>query len=214
MPKRARPGAHWTAAERRILSGFKAPLDVQRYLDGVVYSDDKFARSPRSVMRDRLANCFDGALFAAAALRQLGYPPLVLDLRPDPKLDDDHVVALFKRFGCWGSVGKSNFVGLRYREPIHRTVREVVVSYFNDYYNSVGDKTLRSWAGPIDLTRVDRLEWMTRDERLDEVGDYLDRARHVPIATRAQIESFAKMDPRSLEAGLLGSRPSGLFKVG
>jgi len=214
MPKRARPGAHWTAAERRILSGFKAPLDVQRYLDGVVYSDDKFARSPRSVMRARLANCFDGALFAAAALRQLGYPPLVLDLRPDPKLDDDHVVALFKRFGCWGSVGKSNFVGLRYREPIHRTVREVVVSYFNDYYNSVGDKTLRSWAGPIDLTRVDRLEWMTRDERLDEVGDYLDRARHVPIATRAQIESFAKMDPRSLEAGLLGSRPSGLFKVG
>lgn len=214
MPKRARPAVVWTVAERKILSGFKRPLDVQGFLDGVVYSDDKFARSPRSVMRDRLANCFDGALFAAAALRQLGYGALLLDMRPDPKLDDDHVVALFKTFGCWGAVGKSNFVGLRYREPIHRTVREVVVSYFNDYYNSVGDKTLRSFAGPVDLAKVDHLEWTTSDEHLDEVGDYLDRARHVPIATPAQIKNFTRMDKRSLEAGLLGSRPTGLFKVG
>ncbi|MGC4122493.1 MAG: hypothetical protein QM765_49530 [Myxococcales bacterium] len=206
--------APWTAAERKVFARLKTPLDVQGYLDGVVYSDDKFARSPRSVMRDRLANCFDGALFAAAALRQLGHKPLLLDMRPDPTLDDDHVVALFKQLGCWGSVGKSNFVGLRYREPIHRTVREVVISYFNDYYNSLGDKTLRSFAGPVDLTKVDALEWMTRDERLDEVGDYLNRARHVPIASPKQIRRFAKMDKRSLEAGLLGSRPTGLFKVG
>ena len=214
MPKRARPEAVWTAAEREIFSTFKQPLDVQAFLDAVVYSDDKFARSPRSVMRDRLANCFDGALFAAAALRQLGFAPLLLDMRPDPKLDDDHVVALFKKWGCWGSVGKSNFVGLRYREPIHRTVREVVISYFNDYYNSVGDKTLRSFAGPVDLAKVDRLDWMTSDEHLDEVGDYLNRARHVPIASAAQVKGFARMDPRSLEAGLLGARPTGLFKLG
>ena len=182
------------------------------YLNGLTYSADKFARSPRSVMRDRKANCYDGALLAAAALRGLGHPPLLLDMRA--VRDDDHVLALFRRRGFWGSVAKSNFVGLRYREPIHRNLRELAISYFNDYFSSAGEKTLRSYSVPVDLSRLDRLSWMTCDDHLDEVAGYLDRARHLPIAPARQIEELAKVDERTLKAGLVGSVKAGLYKVG
>jgi len=214
MPKPALQDAVWTPAERKILSRLTRPIEIQAFLDSVAYSPDPFARSPRSVMRDRKANCYDGALFAAAALRAQGHPPLLLDMRPQPGRDDDHVLAVFRRRGCWGAVAKSNFVGLRYREPIHRTLRELVISYFNDYFNDQGEKTLRSYSVPVDLSRLDRLQWMTSDEGLDDVADYLDRARHIAIATPAQLRELEPVDPRTLEAGLFGSVKAGLFKAG
>ncbi|HEY3450550.1 MAG TPA: hypothetical protein VGK67_29610 [Myxococcales bacterium] len=217
MPNPAPHHAPWTPAERKILAKLSRPIEIQGFLNTVAYSADKFARSPRSVMRDRKANCYDGALFAAAALRQLGYPPLLLDMRPEPGRDDDHVIAIFRRQGGWGSIAKSNFVGLRYREPIHRSLRELVISYFNDYFNDLGtyaEKTLRSYSVPVNLAKLDRLEWETRDDNLDEVAGYLDRARHIPIVTRKQAAELELVDERTLKAGLFGSVKAGLFKVG
>ena len=129
----------------------------------------------------------------------------------------DHVVAVFQRRGCWGSVAKSNFVGLRYREPIHRNLRELVLSYFNDYFNDLGtyaEKTLRSYSVPMNLARLDRLQWQTSDGSLDEVAGFLDRARHIPILTRRQVAELELVDERTLKAGLFGSVKAGLFKVG
>ena len=206
------PRAQWTPVELKILDRLKTPLDVQGFLNEVGYSPDKFARSPRRVMKDRKANCYDGALFAAAALRRQGYPPLLLDLRA--VRDDDHVLALFARRQCWGSVAKSNFVGLRYREPIHRSLRELAISYFNDYFNTAGEKTLRGYsARAFDLSKHDALDWMTSDDGLDELGERLDRARHVPLLDARQVAGLAPVDARTLEAGLVGSVKDGLFEV-
>jgi hypothetical protein len=91
------------------------------------------AWSPRRVLRERTAHCLEGAVFAAAALRVLGFPPLLLDL--EAVQDTDHVVAVFRSRGHWGAIAKSNFSGLRYREPVYRSVRELIMSYFDGYIN-------------------------------------------------------------------------------
>jgi hypothetical protein len=202
---------NWTTAERRVLSALKTPSKVQDFLDSIPYTTDDACRSPRRVIRERTAHCFEGALFAAAALRFHGHPPLLLDMRA--VRDDDHVLAIFKTRGFWGAVAKSNFVGLRYREPIHKTLRELVLSYFEDFFNVAAEKTLREYSKPFDLRRFDRRAWMTADDDLHDVGDALDAAPHVRLLTPAQTRALKAVDKRALKAGLLGSDPDGLFKV-
>lgn len=200
----------WTPAERRELDRLCTPQDVQAFLNQVPYSSDKFSRSPRRVLADRRAHCYDGALLAAAALRRQGLRPLLVDLRA--VRDDDHVLAVFQRRGLWGAVAKSNFVGLRYREPIHRSLRELAVSYFNDYFNEHGEKTLRSYSTPVDLSRFDRWEWTVREERLEDIAGYLDRARHTKVLGERQVAELAPVDERTLQAGMLGTDPAGLYR--
>ena len=113
------------------------PRKIQDFLDTVAYEPEYFNRSPLRVLRERRGHCLDGAIFAAAALRRLGHPPLVLDLIPEPLMDDDHVLAVFRKNDAFGAVAKSNFTGLRYREPVFRTLRELIMSYFEDYFNSL-----------------------------------------------------------------------------
>jgi hypothetical protein len=126
--------------------------------------------------------------------------------------DDDHVVAVFKLNGNLGAVAKSNFVGLRYREPIFRNLRELMLSYFEVFYNTIGEKTLRSYSVPVDLRRFDRLDWMNRDEGMEDIARALDSARHVSLLTERMIKNLQPVDRRSLEAGLMGSNPDGLYK--
>src|SRR5436305_15189891 len=148
-------------------AGLASPSAVQAFLDSLSYSADPFYRCPRRVIEDRRAHCFDGALFAAAALRRLGHPPRVLEMLAEPTRDDTHLLALFKEDGCWGAVAKSNFTGLRFREPIHRTLRELVLSYFEDFFNDAREKTLRGYTLPLSLKPFDRQGWETNDEPLD-----------------------------------------------
>ena len=128
--------------EQAALASLTTPRKIQDFLDSVAYEPEYFNRSPLRVLRERRGHCLDGALFGAAALRRLGYPPLVLDLVPEPLMDDDHVLAVFRQGEAFGVVAKSNFTGLRYREPVYRTLRELVMSYFENYFNSLGCKTL------------------------------------------------------------------------
>jgi hypothetical protein len=193
-----------------VLDRLDTPERIQRFLDRVVYSADAFYRSPRRVLRDRLAHCFDGALFAAAALRRLGAPPLLLDLRA--VRDDDHVIAVFRRRGRWGAIAKSNFVGLRSREPVYRSLRELAMSYFEDFYNLDGERTLRSYSRPVDLRRFDRLAWEVREDGLDAVANALDDARHEPLISPAAARVLTRLDPRSFRAGMLGIRMAGVYR--
>ena len=130
-------------AEYKFLKTLVNPARVQAFLDEIPYSTEHVYRCPLRVLRERIAHCFDGALFAAVTLRRLGYPPLILELVPNGR-DDDHLLALYKRNGHWGAVAKSNFVGLRFREPVYRNLRELVMSYFEQFYNVEREKTLRS----------------------------------------------------------------------
>ena len=162
---------------------------------------------PRRVLRERTAHCLEGAVFAATALRVLGFPPLLLDL--EAVQDTDHVIAVYRVRGHWGAIAKSNFSGLRYREPVHRTLRELVLSYFEGYINLRGDRTLRAYSRPISLTRFDRTHpgWMTSSQDLWFIPEYLVRVRHRRLLTPGMIRNLSRADRRSLQAGLVGYRP-------
>jgi len=195
--------------ERRLLKRLDRPARIQEFLDSIPYSADKFYRCPRRVIEDRKAHCFDGALFAAAALRRLGFPALIVDMHA--VRDDDHLIALFRRAGCWGAVAKSNFVGLRYREPVYRSLRELAMSYFEDFYNPAGEKTLRTYTRPIRLARFDRLDWETRDEGLETIARHTDRVPRIRLITPALARGLSLLDDRSYRAGLQGVNPAGLY---
>ena len=200
----------WNRGELAVLGRLTDPASIQSFLDTLPYSADDIYRCPRSVLRDRKAHCFDGALFAAAALRRLGYPPRLVDLRA--VRDDDHIIAIFLRGGHVGAVAKSNVVGLRYREPIFRTVRELTLSYFDDYFNLDGEKSLRAYSAPLDLSRFDALSWETSDSGLDVIAARLDAVRHFPLLTSRQEKTLSKVDERSYKAGMLGINRAGLYK--
>ncbi len=207
---RLRRSGPWTRAELAVLDRLTEPFHIQRFLDRLPYSADPIYRCPRSVLRDRKAHCFDGALFAAAALRRLGHPPMLVDMRA--VRDDDHIIAIFRRGEYIGAVAQSNYVGLRYREPVFRTLRELVLSYFEDFFNVDREKTLRSYSKPLDLSRFDALSWETSDEGLDEIASSLDTVRHFPLLSKGQAESLSKLDERSYRAGMLGINRAGLYK--
>ena len=201
----------WTKKEERFFARLKTPFAIQRFLDDTEYSAEPIYRCPRRVIADRRAHCVDGALFAAAALRRLGFPPLIMELQA--VRDDDHLLALYRRRGCWGAVAKSNFSTLRFREPVYRSVRELVMSYFEGYFNVAGEKTLRAYSVPLNLARLDHLQWETRDDGIETVIARLEAARHYPVATPAMIAGLEKTDARSYQAGLLGSKADGLYRV-
>lgn len=200
-----------TSRERKTISKLKDPARIQDFLDSIPYSTDDFYRCPLRVLRDRVAHCFDGALYAAAALRFIGFPPLVIDMLPNDR-DDEHLLAVFKMDDHWGAVGKSNFVGLRYREPVYRSLRELVMSYFEQYYNVEREKTFRAYTRPLNLTTFDELNWMTSDEHLEKVAKRLDEIQRVPVLTRAMIARLSLLDKRSYDAGLFGANTAGLYK--
>lgn len=201
-----------TAAERRILKGLSSPVRIQAFLDGVAYSTDEVYRCPLRVLRDGRAHCFDGAVFAAAMLRRIGYPALILDMLSNGR-DDEHLLALFRAEGAWGAVAKSNFVGLRFREPVYRTLRELAMSYFEQYYNTAREKTLRGYAGPLNLKRFDGLNWMVRDEVMEVIAERTDHIRRVNLIDAEMAARLSSVDERSHRAGLIGSDPKGLFKI-
>jgi len=202
---------HLTESERRILGRLTAPGKIQNFLDEMAYSTEKTYRCPLRVLRERVAHCYDGALFAAAMLRRLGHPPLILEMLPNHR-DDDHLLALFKQDGHWGAVGKSNFVGLRFREPVYRTLRELIMSYFEQFYNVEREKTLRGYTLPLNLGSFDRHGWMVRDEPLDRIAEKLDRMRRVRVLTPKMVKRLSPLDPRAYQAGLLGANQRGLYR--
>ena len=201
-----------TARERKLLAGLTTPFKIQAFLDSITYSTENRYRCPLNVIRERVGHCFDGALFAAMALRRLGHPPRVLDLLPNGR-DDDHLLALYQVNGCWGAVAKSNFTVIRFREPVYRTVRELVMSYFDFYFNARGEKTLRGYAGPLSLRPFDRRHWLMDDAAIDLIADRLDAIRPVVLLTPEMEARLERVDKKLLEAGMLGVNPAGLFKL-
>lgn len=197
--------------QRLVLQRLSTPLKIQTYLDSLAYSVDDFNRTPLRVMTDRLANCFDGALFSAFALSRLGHPPRIVDLFADN--DDDHLLALFKSHGAWGALAKSNYVGLRFREPVYRSLRELVMSYFEPFYNTLGERSLRSYTRPISLRQFDRLGWVTEDTAMPVVSDHTEMVPRIPLLTRSMIQGLSPVDARSYEAGQLGVVQEGLFQA-
>ena len=200
-----------TKTEQQDWARLTSPRKVQDFLDGIPYSNELNYRCPLRVLHERTAHCFDGALFGAAAMRRLGHPPLIVNMLANDQ-DDDHMLALYRRNGHWGAIAKSNFAGLRFREPVYRTLHELVMSYFEEFYNVERKKTLRSYTVPLNLKAFDKLSWMTSDAPLERIGERLDEIRKVRLLTRRMIASLSLVDERSYEAGLVGANQASLYQ--
>jgi hypothetical protein len=195
-----------TRAEAAQLRKLSTPEKIQAYLDGLTYNlekDGETLRSPRRVLCDRTAHCAEAAFLAAAAFRMNGRPPLVVDL--EAVRDDDHVIAVYRDARLWGAVALSKFAGLRFRAPVYRTLRELVMSYFEDYYNWDGERTLRRYSRPVSLTRFDRIGWMTAEDDLWAITDHLARMPHVALLPAPVARRLPMVDRRSYGSGIHGA---------
>ena len=201
-----------TKTEKSFIDNLDTPFKIQAFLDTVIYPGGEENRSPIEVLRQRKAHCLDGALFAASVLRLLGFEPQIIDMMPDPGKDDDHILALFKVGSHWGAVAKSNFSGLRFREPIHRTLRELVLTYFDDSFNIRGEKTLRYYSRPVHLSCFDRMNWMTDSKGVGAVEKHLYKVKMIPLITPEQASYLSPVDKRSFDAGTLGLNNDGVYK--
>ena len=148
---------------RQKFISLKTPFAIQNYLDSMPYIGEERDRSPLQVMLDGQCHCLDGGFLAALALWRIGFKPLLIDLVPDPGMDDDHVLALYQIEGRWGAVAKSNYVNLGFREPVYRSLRELVMTYFEHYASIHQEKTLRGYTRPLDASRYTHLNWAWED---------------------------------------------------
>jgi hypothetical protein len=196
--------AEFTPKELHKLRSLKTPYGIQRFLDSLPYHLAGTSWSPRRVLKEGTAHCLEGATFAAAALRALGFPPLILDF--EAHHDTDHVVGIYKMNGHWGAIAKSNFAGCRWREPVHRTLRELAISYFDTYFNLRRQRSLRTYSRPVNLARFDRRHWMTAEKDIWFVAEYLCEIPHTRLLKPWMARRLSPADKRLYRAELTGHR--------
>jgi hypothetical protein len=194
----------FTPAELRKLRSLKTPYGIQRFIDEMPYHLATSAWSPQRVLRERTAHCLEGAIFAAAALRAIGHRPLIVDL--ESYHDTDHVIAVYRERRHWGAIAKSNYAGLEFREPIHRTLRELALSYFLMYFNLRRERTLRTFSRPVNLKRFDPRGWMTSKTDVWYIPEYLLDISHTKLLAPGMSKRLHRLDDRTFKAGLVGHR--------
>jgi len=185
-----------SSREFALLARLSTPQKIQKFINAVPANhepDGETILSVREVLRQRRAHCIEGAFVAACALWVHGEPPLVMHMDCAPS-DWPHVVALFRRGGAWGAISKTNGAVLRFRDPVYRTLRELAMSYFHEYSDRSGRKTLRSHSAAFDLRRFHPAFWVTRATACAEVNDRLAALRHYPLITAAQQRLLSTRD--------------------
>ena len=192
----------FTPAELRKLRSLKDPHGIQRFLDDMPYHLADTAWSPRVVLRENTSHCLEGAIFAAAALRAIGFSPLLLDFEAEH--DTDHVMAIYRVNGHWGAIAKSNFTGCRYREPVYRSLRELAMSYFNLYFNLRRERTMRTFSRPVNLRRFDHLQWMTTEKPVWFIVNYLFEVHHYKLLRPGMAKRLHRVDERLFRAECVG----------
>ncbi len=191
-----------TRSETRIFEKLNSPSKIQDYLNTVPFNHEHAGEtymSPRRMLTAGTAHCFEGALFAAAALMYHGHKPLLMDLQT-ARGDQDHVVALFKEGSFWGAISKTNHAVLRYRDPVYIHVRELALSYFNEYFLDSGKKTLRAYSDPFDLSKVSLEDWFTQEYDLYDLVNNLNDARHHEIVSRDRLHMLRNADEIEIAA--------------
>ncbi|MFA5991516.1 MAG: hypothetical protein WC794_04710 [Candidatus Doudnabacteria bacterium] len=195
---------NYNPAEIKLFKRLSTPAKIQDYLNGLKFNFEKQGEtcySPRMVIKNKTAHCMEGAMFAAAALDFCGARPWVVDLRSIKPQDDDHVIAVFKQFNCFGAISKTNHGVLRYREPVYKTLRELIMSYFHEYFLNTGQKTLREYSDLVDLKIFDYLDWRTSKEHLFAIPQKLDKVKHHKILLPQQIKNLRPADKIEIQTG-------------
>jgi hypothetical protein len=193
--------------ERKTLARLSTPSKIQDYLDSLQFNFESRGEthmSPCRVLRQGTAHCIEGALLAAAALWRKGEPPLLMDLRSAPGTGDyDHVVALYKRNSYWGAISKTNHPSIRFRDPVYKTLRELALSYFHEWFlNTSGKKTLASYSDALDLRKLGEA-WITAEEELWDIDKALNTLPHHALVPKGNARYIRPADPMELAAGRL-----------
>ena len=202
-------------AEFALLERLDTPQKAQAFLYGLKQNFElkgDTCRPVRQVLRDGTAHCIEGAMLAACALWVHGEPPLLMDMRA--VRDFDHVVALFRRHGRWGAISKTNGIGLRWRDPVYGSLRELAMSYFHEYTNRRDHKTLREYSVPFDLRRLAPRIWVTGEKNAWAVAEALDELRHFKLMGARHLRAVTRKDPfeRRVSALLQYRRPRALLE--
>lgn len=203
---------YWTPEEEQFLKSLDTPQKIQACLNALIYNPEDAALSPRYVMLSGDGHCFEGALLAAAALEFQGHQPLVVDLQAND-FDDHHVITVYKTRTGWGSIAKSNTTLLRGRYPIYRTIRELVLSYFDFYFDLTGRPSLYAYSDPINLNRYNHLEWRTTDENLVDLGISFNDLTHFELVSLEILENLPLVDDKVKNACFLGAIYEGLSQA-
>lgn len=191
-----------TPQEEKLIQKLNTPAKVQDFLNTIPFNFEKQGetlKSPLETLRKRRAHCFEGALLGAYILSRHGFKPLVMYLKSTHG-DLDHVIAPFQVGGLWGALSKTNHGVLRYREPVYKNIRELVMSYFHEYFLNDGRKTLRQYSAPINLNSFEK-DWWCAEEDLWGIDDALDKAKHYDFAPKHAIKNLRKADKIEIEAG-------------
>jgi hypothetical protein len=200
----------WTRDERNFLKSLRSPEKIQHYLDSLSYNSVNDAASVRYILMSGDAHCLEGGFVAAAALEFQGHPPLMLSLQAED--DDHHVITIYKGRHGWGSLSKSNTTLLRGRDPVYKSLRELVMSYFEFYFNVKGVKALYAYSNPINLDGFKKWDWRTGDENLDDMGKSMNDFVHYEIVPQNVLKKLPKATRIIQDACFLGANPDGLYR--
>ena len=193
-----------TDEEKKVFSGLNTYLKIQDFLEGIDYNleekGDTFY-SPRLVLRTRKANCIEGAIFAAACLYHNGQPPMLGQLIVNHKIDDDHVIGLYREDGLWGALSKTKYPALGFREPIFRNMREIALSYFENYFSYEGEKSMIGYTRAIDLRIFDRKGWVTDEKNVEYIADHLVGMKTIRLLSKKAESRLRPVTPLMKAAG-------------
>jgi hypothetical protein len=192
----------FTKKEESFLKKLNTPAKVQDFLNSLRFNFEKEGetlKSPLSTLRTRNAHCLEGALLGAYILSLHGFTPYVMHLKATRE-DYDHVIAPFKVGGLWGALSKTNHAVLRYREPVYKNIRELVISYFHEYFLDNGVKTLRKYSALLNLNIFER-GWERGDGDLWGIDEELDKIKHYDIVPQSHIKKLRKADKVEIRAG-------------
>jgi hypothetical protein len=185
-----------TDLRKKFLS-LDTPFAIQEYLDSMPYIAEERDRSPLDVMLEGQCHCLDGGFLAVLALWQIGFKPLLIDIVPDPGMDDDHVLALYQIDGRWGAVAKSNYVNLGFREPVYKNLRELAMTYFEHYVSVNQEKTLRGYTRPLDASRYTHLNWAWDEEGANQLYyKHFYGRKAIPLITERMAERLSPVTDR------------------
>ncbi len=204
--------SHLNANKRKQFLQLKTPFAIQEYLDGMPYIGEERDRSPLNVLLDNQCHCLDGGFLAALALWHIGFKPLLIDIVPDPGLDDDHVLALYQLDGRWGAVAKSNYINLGFREPVYKNLRELVMTYFEHYASIHKEKSLRGYTRPFDASRYAHLDWAWDEAGANQIyHNHFYGRKATPLITKQMAKRLNPVTDRAYAAETLHTNLSESF---
>jgi len=176
-----------TKKEQQLIKKLNNPEKVQQFIDSLKYNAGK--RIPIiDVLRKRKADCLEAACFATLCLKN----SFIIDLSCRGN-DEDHVICVYKKGKLYGSVAQSKYLNLKQRNPVYRSLRELAMSYFDNFFNYKGEFDLVSRSIPLKV----KPEWIHQAEKTHMIEDKLNEIKHIKLVPKIKLPKATKLKFRA-----------------